>query len=154
MDNQTKRHKGARFNTPPPPPPRPSPSPSSPSQHLRHSLTRHTELRNSSMHRRSDSDTTDPLSAHGWPQPATCRVFVCTHTDWAGARPLTWGRYHGGRLPSSDDSFPTIGTRQTECHDRHSTIGTRQTEYHEALPSSANVQSHLTSTFTDDGNAS
>ena len=27
-------------------------------------------------------------------------------------------------------------------------------EYHEALPSSANVQSHLTSSFADDGNAS
>ena len=34
-----------------------------------------------------------------------------------------------------------------------STIGTRQTEYHEAIPSSANVQSHLTS-FADDGIAS
>ena len=37
---------------------------------------------------------------------------------------------------------------------RHSTIGTRQAEYHEALPSSANVQSHFTSSFADDGNAS
>ena len=54
-------------------------------------------------------------------------------------------RYHGGRPPSSDDSFQS---------NRHSTIGTRQTEYHEALPSSANVQSHLTSPFTDDGNTS
>ena len=27
-------------------------------------------------------------------------------------------------------------------------------KYHEALPSSANVQSHLTSSFADDGNAS
>ena len=57
--------------------------------------------------------------------------------------PGTWGRYHGGRRPSSDDSFhsPTaIGTRQTECH--------------EALPSSANVQSHLSSSFADDANAS
>ena len=34
-----------------------------------------------------------------------------------------------------------------------STVGTGQTEYHEALPSSANVQSHLTSSFVDDGNA-
>ena len=29
--------------------------------------------------------------------------------------------------------------------------GTRQTQYHEALPPSANVQSHLTSSFADDG---
>ena len=36
---------------------------------------------------------------------------------------------------------------------RHSTIGTRQTEYQEVLPSSANVQSHLTLSFADDGNA-
>ena len=55
----------------------------------------------------------------------------------------TRGRYHGGRGPSSDDSFHS-----------HSTIGTRQTEYREALPSSASVQSRLTSSFTDDGNAS
>ena len=44
--------------------------------------------------------------------------------------------------------------RQFSQSNRHSTIGTRQTEYHEALPSSANVQSHLTSSFADDGNAS
>ena len=55
----------------------------------------------------------------------------------------TWGRYHGGRRPSK--------WRQSN---RHSTIGTRQTECQEALPSSANVQSHLTSSFADDGNAS
>ena len=34
------------------------------------------------------------------------------------------------------------------------TTGTQQTEYHEAFPSSANMQSNLTSSFTDDGNAS
>ena len=50
---------------------------------------------------------------------------------------------------------PTIVKwRQFSQSNRHSTIGTRQTEYHEALPSSANVQSHLTSSFADDGNAS
>ena len=45
----------------------------------------------------------------------------------------TRGRYHGGRRPSSDDSLhgPTVIA-----------LGTRHTEYHEALPSSANVQSH------------
>ena len=40
---------------------------------------------------------------------------------------------------------------QSNCH---YTIGARQTEYHEALPSSANMQSHLTSSFTNNGNAS
>ena len=58
---------------------------------------------------------------------------------------LLWGRYHGDRRPSSDEFSQSS---------RHSTIGTRQTEYHEALPSSANVQSHLISSFADDGNAS
>ena len=48
----------------------------------------------------------------------------------------------------------TFKWRQFLQSNRHSTIGTRQTEYHEALPSSANVQSHLTSLFTDDGDAS
>ena len=48
----------------------------------------------------------------------------------------------------------TVKWRQFSQSNRHSTIGTRETEYHEALPSSANVQSHLTSSFTDDGNVS
>ena len=48
----------------------------------------------------------------------------------------------------------TVKWRQFSQSNRHSTIGTRQTEYHEALPSSANVQSHLTSSFADDGNTS
>ena len=56
---------------------------------------------------------------------------------------LTWGQYHGSRR---------LKWRQFSV--RHSTIATRQTEYHEALPSLANVQSHLTSLFADDGNAS
>ena len=48
----------------------------------------------------------------------------------------TWGRYHGGRRPSSDDSFhsPTI-------------IGTRQTEYHEAFPLSASDEARCDCTF-------
>ena len=37
---------------------------------------------------------------------------------------------------------------------RHSTIPTRQTEYREVLPSSAYMQSHLTSSFADIVNAS
>ena len=55
------------------------------------------------------------------------------------------GRYHGGRRPSSDDSFhsPTL----------HSIIGIRQTEYQEALPSSVNDEVRCDCTFADDGNA-
>ena len=48
----------------------------------------------------------------------------------------------------------TVKWRQCSQFNHHSTISTRQTEYHEVLPSSANVQSHLTSLFTDDGNTS
>ena len=48
----------------------------------------------------------------------------------------------------------TVKWRQFSQSSRHSTIGTRQTQYHEALPSSVNVQSHLTSSFAYDGNAS
>ena len=48
----------------------------------------------------------------------------------------------------------TVKWRQSSQSNRHSTIGTRQTEDHEALPSSANVQSHLTSSFADDSSAS
>ena len=48
----------------------------------------------------------------------------------------------------------TVKWRQFSQSNRHSTIGTRQTEYHEALPSSANMQSPLTSSFAVDGNAS
>ena len=47
----------------------------------------------------------------------------------------------------------TVKWRQSSRSSRHSTIGTRQTEYHKALPSSANMQSHLTLSFADDGNA-
>ena len=39
----------------------------------------------------------------------------------------------------------TVKWRQSSQSNRHSTIGTRQTEYREALPWSANVQSHLAS---------
>ena len=58
----------------------------------------------------------------------------------------SWGWYHGGRRPSGDNRL--------HSPNRHSTIGTRQTEHHEVLSSSANVQSHLTSSFADDGDAS
>ena len=48
----------------------------------------------------------------------------------------------------------TVKWRQSSQSNRHSTISTQQTQYHEVLPSLANVQSHLTSLFADDGNAS
>ena len=50
----------------------------------------------------------------------------------------------------------TVKWRQSSQSNRNSTIGARQTEYHEAIrvPSSANVQSHLTLSFADDGKAS
>ena len=48
----------------------------------------------------------------------------------------------------------TIKWRQSSQSNRYFTIATRQTNYHEALPLSVNVQSHLTSLFADDGNAS
>ena len=48
----------------------------------------------------------------------------------------------------------TTKWRQFSQSNRHSTISTRQTQYHEALPSSVNVQPHLTSSFADDSNAS
>ena len=54
-----------------------------------------------------------------------------------------------GIMEADDGQVTSVFTVQ-----RHSVIGTRQTEYHETLPSSANVQSHLTSSFADDGNAS
>ena len=43
----------------------------------------------------------------------------------------------------------TVFTVQPSFH-----IGTWQTEYHDALPSSANMQSHLTSSIANEGNAS
>ena len=47
-----------------------------------------------------------------------------------------------------------VKRRQFSQSNHHSTIGAQQTEHHEALLSSANVHSRLTSSFTDDGNAS
>ena len=41
----------------------------------------------------------------------------------------------------------TVKWQQFSQSSRHSIIGTWQTKYHEALPSSVNVQSHLTSTL-------
>ena len=48
----------------------------------------------------------------------------------------------------------TVKWRQFSQSNRHSTVGTRQIEYREALPSSVNVQSYLTSSLADDDNAS
>ena len=66
---------------------------------------------------------------------------------YASARTAaTWGRYHGDRRPSSDDSLRSPIVIPPSALEK--------TEYHEALPSSVNVQSHLTSSFAVDGNAS
>ena len=65
---------------------------------------------------------------------------------------LTWP--HGADLEPVSWRPTTVKWRQFSQSNRHSTNGTRQTEYHEALTSSANVQSHLTSSFASDGNAS
>ena len=51
-------------------------------------------------------------------------------------------------MEADDRQVTTVFTGQPSFHHPHST------EYHEALPSPANVLSHLTSSFADDGNAS
>ena len=62
-------------------------------------------------------------------------------------------REHGVQGPVSWRPT-TVKWRQSSQSNHHFTIGTRQTQYHEALPSLANVQSHLTSSLADDDNAS
>ena len=59
----------------------------------------------------------------------------------------SWGRYHGGRRPSSDDSLHSPTVIPPSALDK-------PIEFHEVLPSSVNVQPHLTTSFADDGNAS
>ena len=56
----------------------------------------------------------------------------------------TWSRYRGGRRPSSDNSLHSPTVIPPSALDK-------PCKYHEELPSSANVQSHLTSSFADDG---
>ena len=77
------------------------------------------------------------------PDSTFCRRFIesVRMCQSVGLGPVSW-------RPT------TVKCRQFSQSNRHSTIGTRQTEYHEALPSSVNVQSHLTSSFVDDGHAS
>ena len=53
-----------------------------------------------------------------------------------------------GIMEADDRQVTTVFTVQPYFH--HWDI---KTEYHETLPLSANVQSHLTSSFTDDGSA-
>ena len=65
-------------------------------------------------------------------------------------------------MEADDHQVMTVFTVQPPFHHLHSTNHltnekkkkTRQTEYHEVFPSSANVQSHLTSPFANDGTAS
>ena len=52
-------------------------------------------------------------------------------------------------MEADERQVTTVFTVQSSFHHRHST-----NQVHKALPSSANVQSHLTSSFADDGNAS
>ena len=70
-------------------------------------------------------------------------AYARWHLQWLGPNmgPVSWRPM-------------IVKWRQSSQSNRHLTIGTRQTEYHEALLSSANVQSHLTSSFANDGNAS
>ena len=81
------------------------------------------------------------------PTPSLWRAdHVCGFKIWSWCRPHALG-------PVS--WRPTaVKCRQFSQSIRHSIIVTRQTQYHEALPSSSNVQSHLASSFADDGNAS
>ena len=84
----------------------------------------------------------DPHDCRSLKKKTSTRRLVLWHQpDWrSDLGPVAW-------RPT------TVKWRQSLQSNRHSTVGTRQTEYHEALPSTANVQSHLTS-FADDGNAS
>ena len=82
----------------------------------------------------------------------TRRLMLDCHAKRCGRRTHEGTTTHD--LGSISRRPSTAKWRQFSQSNRHSTIGTRQTEYHEALPSSANVQSHLTSSFEDDGNAS
>ena len=76
------------------------------------------------------------------------RLVTSPPTCWVGSRSFRTAQGPVSWRPT------TVKWRQFSQSNRHSTIGTRQTQYHVTLPSSANVQSHLTSSFADDGNAS
>ena len=79
----------------------------------------------------------------------SCPVIAVLASLSASSRPLTTAWPGTGILEADDCQVTTVFTVQ-----RHSTIGTRQTQYHDVLPSSANVQLHLTSSFADDGKSS
>ena len=84
----------------------------------------------------------DPVGFVGWCLACSRDVTAwCSCLSRSDQGPVSWRPM-------------TVKWRQSSQSNRHSTIGTQQTEYHEALPSSANVQSHFTSSFADDGNAS
>ena len=80
---------------------------------------------------------------------------TCCHTETEAVDQTFYLTSHSilkpgaGIMEADDRQMTTVFTFQPSF-----TIGTRQTEHHEALPSSANAQSHLTSSFADDGNAS
>ena len=78
-----------------------------------------------------------------------CQIYMVENVLSASVGQRQRARPGVGIMEADDLQVTTVFTVQPSF-----TIGTRQTEYHEALPSSANVQPHLTSSFADDGNAS
>ena len=76
--------------------------------------------------------------------PAVSARHLGPDFSWTGQ--VNLGRYHGGRRPSSNDSFHSPAVIPPTALDKLSIMK----HYHRT----ANVQSHLTSPFTDDGNAS
>ena len=76
-----------------------------------------------------------------------CRRLVSQPQKQTAQLTLSWPG--AGIMEADYRQMTTVFTVQPSFHHR-----TRQRENHEALPSSANVQSHFTSSFADDGNAS
>ena len=109
--------------------------------------------------RTNDTVRNKTTGTHTTINPSSCtRALNCYQLpQWPTVRLLLAGHPYtildGDQGPVSWRST-TAKWRQFSQSNRHSTIGTRQTQYHEALPSSADMQSHLTMSFTDDGNAS
>ena len=93
-----------------------------------------------------------------WYRPQICSPIQpqCsdTRSTSSSSDPATPDHWHGSHQGPVSWRPTTVKWRHFSQSNRHSTIGKRQTEYREVLPSSANVLSHLTSSFTDNGNAS
>ena len=89
----------------------------------------------------------DPITPGAWQGSHWSTNFSVTGMTGPGESPT--GKPEAGIMEADDRQVTTVFTVQ-----RSFTVGTRQTEYHKALQSSVNVQSNLTSSFADDGNAS